>query len=444
MSEGRFVSRAAGWALLGRAALLLGSFGTQVLLVRVLTPSAFGAYALTLSILMVAGVVLQFGIGPSGLRAVGATLGRVGRTEARREAQRVVRTALLAATAAAAVGVVAVPVLHLVFINAQLKSHAILFGLLLAGILLQTVFAEILRGLKRIRQAALLNGASTYVLAALGSAWLYFFGIRTDDPGTGLRIVFAGLLVTLCLSSATLWNEIKTARPEGNSPRLMKPEPGVWASTAVGAFITQLDMWVVGALASPADVALYAVAFRVCMLIDMPLMITNFAVPSLVLDHLAEKRLRPLERRLRTLAGIVTIPAVFAAAAALLFGRPFLTVAFGAFYGDAATILAILAVGRVFSAWCGSCGITLLMSGGQRVQAVILFISGLLTLVFQILFFMMWGLVGVALATASGFALQNVAMTIAVRTRIGVLTSASVRDTAAFLWAAARHRQQPA
>ena len=58
-------------------------------------------------------------------------------------------------------------------------------------------------------------------------------------------------------------------------------EPSMWLVTVGRALLSQLDLLLVGVLATSADVATYAVPFRLALFVGFPLIVVNQVVPPL-------------------------------------------------------------------------------------------------------------------------------------------------------------------
>jgi O-antigen/teichoic acid export membrane protein len=195
------------------------------------------------------------------------------------------------------------------------------------------------------------------------------------------------------------------------------------------AFVGQLDLLVVGSLGTKHDAALYSAAFRLALLVGLPLVAVNQVVTPLIAGWHAQKMPQRIERTLRATAGIALLVAATVGVVYLFGGRFLLETLFGSFYGDAWGVLAILAVGQIVQTYAGSCGFSLLMTGNHRAYAAIVAVSMPMTLVLQVVGYKASGIEGLAVATALMLSLQNFAQMIVVRRRAGFSTSADPRAT---------------
>ena len=110
-------------------------------------------------------------------------------------------------------------------------------------------------------------------------------------------------------------------------------------------------------------------------------------------------------------------------------GGDLLAFLFGPSYRDAATVLAILAIGQVIQTWAGSCGYALMMTGHQRPYAVLLAVSTVITVTLDVLFYERWGIEGIALATTGMLALQNIVQVVYLKRVASFTTTADLRAT---------------
>jgi O-antigen/teichoic acid export membrane protein len=92
-------------------------------------------------------------------------------------------------------------------------------------------------------------------------------------------------------------------------------------------------------------------------------------------------------------------------------------------------VLMILSIGQIVQTYAGSCGFALMMTGHQRVYATILSISAIVTAALDVAFWELWGLEGVAIATAFSLSVQNFVQAAALRRLTGFTSLADLRLT---------------
>jgi O-antigen/teichoic acid export membrane protein len=190
--------------------------------------------------------------------------------------------------------------------------------------------------------------------------------------------------------------------------------------------LTQADIWILGAFRPQEDVAIYGAAARMVILLPMPLMIVHLVVMPLVAEMYAQGRRTELERTLRSMATLGSIPASLVLATFVLLGGPILGLVYGDYYRTGATVLALLSLGQLVNVWTGCCTTTLMMTGHQLAMMTITMVCGSLTIVAILLVVGPYGSTGVAVATAAGLGLQNILMWLGARAATGMWTHAGL------------------
>ena len=160
-----------------------------------------------------------------------------------------------------------------------------------------------------------------------------------------------------------------------------------------------------------------------------PLILVNQVVPPLIASWHAGRAVDRLERTLRATAGLAFLGAVGVAAVFVVFGRPLITLLFGHKYVDGYGVLCILVCGQVAQTYLGSCGFALMMTDNQRVYSWILTVSTVVTAALDVVGWHLWGLEGVAAATALSLTVQNVVQAWVLHRLAGFSSVADLRLT---------------
>jgi O-antigen/teichoic acid export membrane protein len=426
---GRTIVSGTIWSTVARIGMLLFGLVTQGLLARLLEPGDFGRYSLLLSLAGSVALICQFGLPQSTLRAVARA-----NSEGRGLARGVIIHSARLALAAAGVGALLVlwPFGRIIagfFPKADLQAVVGFFAVLAAIRILENIAPELFRGIKDFRGSSLFGGLlAALALAVFSAAYLQFKQSATLAEALILTITSAGL--TLVLGAAVLGRKVRSMPANAERAKVSGLlNRALWLGTIFNYSITQLDLWVVGAMGSPDDVALYAAAFRLSMLITIPLSIVNFVVPPLVVELLHRGDKERLGRTVQTVATVAGGPAFLGLLLFIAFGGFITQLVYGGFYAAAGIPLAILSVGKLSSVLSGPCGTTLIMAGGQKESLRILALNFVVTLPMQIAGMHYAGLPGLAAATTLGFVIQQVHLGVAVKRRIGVGTHFNIRGT---------------
>ena len=424
-----FLVRGLGWSAIAYplgAALL---FASSVLAARMLTKADFGTYSLAVSIFSTVALIAQLGLPHSLLRRASAALMRGDDHEARHEILSAFALSAVAAVVCAAV--IASPVGHellsLAFPEAGVAAIAGLIGLKAGLRVLENVVPEGIRAFRDYLRVAVFDGLLTNALLCL--AFVITIASTTDvSVSDAMWLSVLVSVVALIPAFITVWWKLRHTRGAGFVVR--NPfEASMWASTIGRAVLAQLDLLVVGALATAGEVALYAAPFRLALLVGFPLIAVNQVVTPLIAGWYAKGEIARLEHTLRSTAGLAFIGAAVFGLLCVFAGGDLLALLFGESYRDAATVLAILAVGQVIQTWAGSCGFALMMTGHQRPYAWLLAASTVITVGLDVAFYELWGIEGVAISTTAMLALQNLVQVVYLKRVAGFTSTVDLRAT---------------
>lgn len=418
------------WALLGKVMSIVLALLVNALLARLLPAAEMGAYLTVLSLLAVAVVVTQFGLNQSTVKLL---------AEARLRDDpavlaAVARRLLVMAVAAALAGAAALHGLLGLFPDAlpAVQPHraelaAWLFALSLGGVL-----AESFRGLHDIRNASLFGGilASSLLLLLLLVAW---FAPGATTLADAIRYSLWAAAASMAVAAAVaLRRHPALLRPGlAGAPdvravlRLTLP---VWAVSLLGVVLAmaQVDLIMLGLASNGEQVALYGSAARLVLLVMMSLVIVNSVVSPLIAELNAQGRLQELERMLRRTAALAALPSLLALLVMIFCGKWVLVMIYGEYYGAAAGVLAVLALGQVANVYAGSCNMVLVMTGHQRVALRINLACAVVVLPAFYLAATAGGAFGLALVMAATLVARNLSLLFAVRRHLGIWVHADL------------------
>lgn len=95
---------------------------------------------------------------------------------------------------------------------------------------------------------------------------------------------------------------------------------------------------------------------------------------------------------------------------------------FGSNYAEGAMALTILSIGQFVNVIAGSVGVLLNMSGHKRVWRNIALLTGVLNVILNITLIPIWGITGVAIATATSISFQMLISVVIVWKKLHILT----------------------
>ena len=418
------------WAVGGKAGSAAAALLTHAILARLLSPADLGVYFLLLSIVLTLSTAAQLGMNYAIVRFTADALGRGEGARARSSLRGAVAVGLLGAVAFALLllsplsGRVVQAVFQLPAATALLPIAA----LWLFGTAAQNLLAEAFRSMHDIRMATLAGGTVTAIVTVIVFAIVAAVGTM---PLRHVVLVIASIVVIMAgVSGVWLWSRVtKMPRNGASLPwrSLLRAGFPLWVTTMTFYVIGQVDLWIVGAMLGAADVALYGAAARLVTTLTMPLLIVNAVLPPVIAELYGRGEIERLQATLQRTASLAAIPAVAVMIVLSLFGPQVLGLVYGDFYRSAWFVLLILGIGQTVNVFAGSCGMALMMTGHQDTLMILSVFSAVLMVGLAMLLGRTWGAAGIAVAAATGTAVQNALMWMEARRKTGLLTHATLR-----------------
>lgn len=422
----RRLLRGSSWVLFGRIVTIVLGMAINALLARLLTPSEYGAYFTSFTLVIVGAIVAQLGLDRAVVRLVSSSLGTGQPGRARAAIRTVLSVGVLGAVVAGLVLAFGLGpwLADHVFHSSVVRAVMPLTGGWLAATAIQSLFVETFRGLQDFGKATIFDAVLVDVLWASVFGILYVAGARVSLPtaialsagGTGTVTLFAGLL---------LRGRIRAIDGEGRLERgtvFQIAWPSVVTNMAIYFLGTGIDILVLGAFYPQRYVAVYGASVRLVSLVATPLWIVRGVMTPMIAELHAQGRTEELERSSRAAATLAGVPSLIVLTLFILFGRDILSAYQGPFYAQGASILAILSIGRLVSVWAGPNQVTLMMTGHQRVMMYVTVCTGLVSVGLGILVAPRFGRIGVAVATSAGIVVQNLVLLGLAKRLVGVWT----------------------
>jgi O-antigen/teichoic acid export membrane protein len=423
----RRLVKGSAWVLIGRVISIVLGVGINALLARLLTPTEFGAYFTTFTMVIVGAVIAQLGLDRAVVKVAAAAIG-LGEAGRAREAIRRCLTigAVTAVVAGLALSFVVGPLLaEHVFHSAVVDTAMPLAGGWLIATALQSLMVETFRGLQDFGRATLYDALLVDILVATTLGIIFTSGSIAIDIRGAVAVTGGVTFLVLVLGGRHLRREIKAVSGEGS---LQHREifdiawPSLVTNVAIYFLGSGVDLLVLGAFRPQSDVALYGSATRLVTLVATPLWIIRGVMPPIVAELHAKGQRRQLEDTLRAGASLAGLPSLAILMVFVLFGASVMEFIYSPFYRQGSSILVILSIGRLVAVWAGAAGITLMMTGHQRSMMVVTLATGALSVAAGIVAADRYGAVGVATATAAVAVLQNLLQVALARRFVGVWT----------------------
>lgn len=399
---------------------------SNVILARLLSPQEFGAYFLAFNVVAVGSLVGSGGLGFVAVRFVAESMGLEQFERARVVVSKVLILGFL--------GAFSISILYLLFgdaLAANLFNAPTLVAVtgLVAGwmlvMILQGIVAETFRGFHDIRQAMIFGGLVTSALLAGSLAVLWFVEGEVSLSTVLLLTVGAGL-VNILLAGGFLRRKVMSLPLTGADmgpikvKEMLKVSWPLLVASLTFYILNRSGIWVLGAFRSTEEVAIYGAVIRLVLLLSMPLTMVSLVLTPLIAEMYARGEKRQLEHVIRTIAILVSIPALLVFIIFVLAGGPILGLVFGEHYRMGKSVLIVLSLGQLATFWSGACGHLLNLTGHQRAAMIITAFSAVVGIVAALALVEDLGMLGVAFASFAALTLQNIAMVLYSRRVIGI------------------------
>lgn len=421
------------WALAGKVLMGVLVIATNAVLARILSPAELGGYFLAFSLISIAATIAPLGLNRSIVRFIAESVGAGQWSRVRTAIRHAVYFGISGSLALASAMYLGFGdwLAREVVRSTPLADSVGLISVWIIPAALTLLFAEIFRGFHDIRGASIHGGlfASALALAAFVAA--YLFDIRTTlNEVVGVSLVSA--MIGVAAGTWALRRRIHRLPPESSlvSMRIsttLKASLPLFVTIATALVLSQADLWVLGIFKAQQDVAIYAAASKLMIVVSIPLVIVNAVIQPLIAEYYSQHRCVELQRLLRVSAALAALPAIAISFCAIFLAPPILETLYGSEYIGGAEVLIILAMGQVVNVWTGSCGIVLMMTGHERQLMLLTLSTSVLSVILMVALAEPWGINGVAVGSAAGIAVQNVAMWIATRRLAGLWTNMGVR-----------------
>jgi O-antigen/teichoic acid export membrane protein len=290
------------------------------------------------------------------------------------------------------------------------------------------LLAETFRGFKDIRMATIFEGLLTSTLSALLFAGLWMLKGQSDLKQV-IKLSIIASVATVLIAGLLMWSKIKKIKDEGqlHANEVLAIAWPLWLTNLALFALSQAALWIVGIFCLEKEVAIYGAAARLAVLMTMPLLIVNAVVPPFIAEMYALGKKNELERVLRSIATVVSIPALFISVAFFLFGGSIMGIVYGDYYSKGALVLALLSLGQLINVLAGSCGVTLMMTGHQMTMLLVTIAGGSATIGGAFLLVQRYGIIGVAVAAALAMTLQNILMLLSAKQKTNIWTHADIK-----------------
>lgn len=424
---GPFLVRALAGTGAVRIGSVIASFAVGVQLARGLGVEGYGYYSLALSVITIAGIPGEMGLP----RLVTREVARAFATDNPPHLFGVLRWGdrmAMRLSLAMAVGVIGAALILVRTRPSGLGLSLLLGAPIIPLMALSRIRGGALQGLRQIVRGQIpANLLRPVVLSVLLFA-VFLAGTRLVAPMAMALNAFAAAAAFVV---AHFWLRRRLPQP----PAAYEPPTGRgWLASSIPMALTdgmrvlqiEASIFLLGIFAPATQVGLFRIASSTAMIAaSVMIMVNHVAMPTMAHLHAQGDR-----GRLQKLMG-GSVAAQFAGVSLLcvpllLFPSQLLTFAFGSGYAPAATALRILAAGQMVNSAFGSNVALLNMTGRERRVTRAMAIGLAVNLIGVVVFGVLWGINGVAVAVVGGLLCWNMLVSIDARRLLGIETTVLV------------------
>jgi O-antigen/teichoic acid export membrane protein len=415
----REVAGGAAVALVLRVAAAGLSFVFNIVLARLLGIEGVGVYFLAFTVTTIAAVAGRAGMDNALLRFVATSAAQENWAEVSGLYRRAIWISTGASAAITALVFIAAPVISEdLFSDPDLIDPLRLMSLGIVPLSLLTLHGELLKGLKRIRDAMLVQA---FCLQLFAIPLLLLLGVQFGLLGA--TAAYVTTLYLVLIMGVVLWRratpQIRGLRGHFDTGLLVATSLPLFWATSADLVLNWTDTVMLGILSDSEAVGIYGVAMRTALPIGFIVIAVTSAIAPRFAVLYAHGEVRALESLARKATGMMIL--LVSPVVLLLVAFPEWVLAFfGAGFRSGAPVLAILAAGQFINVAMCLSDTVLMMSGYVKVVRNNIFLGAFLNVLLNALLIPAYGPVGAAVATATAIAVKRLAAVYLMRKYLSV------------------------
>lgn len=396
------------------------AFGFNVAVARLLGAEGAGLYFLALAVTTIISVIGRVGLDNALLRFIATRAAHEDWAGVKGVYALGMRMAVVASGALTLIIFLAAPwIASALSKKPELAEPLRWMSLSILPFALLNLQAESLKGLKRIRDAMIVQGIG---VPLAGLLLIVPLAQSAGVLGVGIAYVMSTLLVAALGMWA--WHRAVMAYAVVATPF---PFKDIWASCRPlwgvsilnAAVLPWMPLFLLGVWSISQEVGVFGAALRVAMLVSFFLVAINNVVAPKFAGLYARGEIETLGRVARHSALLLTILAS-PILILMMFAGGWIMSLYGESFTEGRMVLAILAFGQLVNAFCGPVGNLLTMSGYEQKLRNGTLIALLCQLALCVGLIPRFGMEGAAVATATGVIVNNLVAVFYVRRLIGI------------------------
>ena len=345
-------------------------YAFTLLVTRKLGASAWGIFALCLTILQIASVIGRFGLDTALLRFI-----------AQYKAQEKVETAkhiykksilLVLPVSLLISGLIyflAPLIAEKIFNKDYLTSYIKLISIAIPPFVLLSINNESLRAFKKIKEYTTFQTLLPFLIGIFIFSFL-FFALNIQDVNSVVLAYTGGIVITFLISLMFIRKEFKNANGSKEDvpiKNILSVSFPMLMSSSLFMIMSWTDTIMLGMWRAEEEVGIYNVAMRLSMITSFTLMAINSIAAPKFAEFWGKKDLEGLKRVAQQSTKLIFWTSAPVLVLYLIFPEWFMGL-FGDEFEKGALALVILTVGQFVNAASGSVGIVLMMTNKQKIH----------------------------------------------------------------------------
>lgn len=400
-----------------RLSSIVSSFLVVYYITNVLGVDDAGVFLYYFGIAVSSAVVLAFGLDNYFLRAFGSSTWE----DCEEEVVACLPRLYVAVTVFSVVALFLVEVVAHFFIKSDLnRIFLYCFAFSVPAMSSSLVLGFSCLGVGRLALYGFYQGAgSNMVFVFFGVVFYFAFSVDVLVPSLAFLYLVSSNAVFA--SSFSLLEYKKAEKVRGGFRRALVRSRNYFASTLFVMIVQWFPLFVAGLFLLDREVAYYATAHRVSLLIGVFLVVINMVLAPRYAKLWSEGLVAEVHE-LSVKVFFLVVLLCFPVGGLVLYFSDQVMSLFGEDYVNASSLLRFLIVGQLVAAACGSVGYILNMTGNDAAYRNSSFIAAVSCVVVSLVAGFIYGLGGVVFASVFSLVLHNVLSLLYVKSRLGFWT----------------------
>ena len=320
----------------------------------------------------------------------------------------------------ASIGVILLQIfINFGYVNRSLFKPIIIVLVMLIPQTITMIYRSALNGYGKIWQANLIKQTLSLTLVGLGLFFYWFYDVSITP--ISVLLLYAIARVILAVVVYLMWRYTFKSKSQGQydiKPMIKMGRPMLLVAGA-GVISSNVDVFMLSAFGTFDDIGIYTVAAQIAMLTAFFLQVTNSAIAPKLASLFSSGRIEQMERMVQSVTRGLIVLGLISTIVYIIFGKSLLAL-WGNEFHNAYPIMIVIVIGQFSNLATGCSGMLLVMCGLEKTHGYLSLFSFLLNIILNLLFIFSYGVLGVAIATASTAVIVNISQFILVKRKLGI------------------------